>query len=622
VLHARLNLGILAHVDAGKTTLTERLLYDAGVIDAPGSVDRGTTQTDTLALERERGITIRSAVVSFPLHGVTVNLVDTPGHPDFIAEVERVLGVLDGAVLVVSAVEGVQAQTLVLMRALRRLRIPTLFFVNKTDRAGADVDRVLAQIRARLTGGAVATWSLDLAQLAEHDDALLASFVDGDEPPAAELAAALVEQTGRSLAYPVFHGSAITGAGVDRLARGIGELLPAADGDPAGSLSALVFKIERGSHGEKIALARLFGGTIRTRDRFGDDKVTAVEVFEQGGAVQKPAVEAGQVARLAGLHGVRVGDRLGSGEAGVMRPQFPPPTLEAVVEPADAADGARLRAALDQLAEQDPLIGVRQDEQLSVSIYGEVQKEVLEATLAREYGLAVELRETTPIYVERPAGVGEAVELLNAESNPFHAQIGLRVEPAPEDAGVEFRLQVPHDRVPLYVYKRRENFEEAMAEYVRDALRAGPHGWQVTDCVVTMVDCWYSLADGPPSRRGPMPTAGDFRGLTPLVLAQALARAGTVVCEPILRVRLEIPADSLGATMAAASRLGAALDLPEPREDRAALAGLVAAIRVADLQRQLPGLTRGEGVLDSSFAGYRAVSGEPPVRPKGSTGSR
>jgi len=139
VSRSSLNLGILAHVDAGKTTLTERLLYDAGVIAAPGSVDRGTTQTDTLALERERGITIKSAGVSFPIDEVTVNLIDTPGHPDFIAEVERVLDVLDGVVLVVSAVEGVQAQTLVLMRALQRLEIPTVFFVNKTDRAGADV---------------------------------------------------------------------------------------------------------------------------------------------------------------------------------------------------------------------------------------------------------------------------------------------------------------------------------------------------------------------------------------------------------------------------------------------------------------------------------------------------
>ena len=150
---ALLNLGILAHVDAGKTSLTERLLHDAGVIDEIGSVDAGSTQTDSLALERRRGITIKSAVVSFAVGGTTVNLIDTPGHPDFIAEVERVLGVLDGAVLVVSAVEGVQPQTRVLMRALRRMRLPTLIFVNKIDRGGADPDRVVRADRGQADPG-------------------------------------------------------------------------------------------------------------------------------------------------------------------------------------------------------------------------------------------------------------------------------------------------------------------------------------------------------------------------------------------------------------------------------------------------------------------------------------
>src|SRR5256885_5513063 len=151
-----LNLGILAHVDAGKTTLTERLLYAAGVIDEIGSVDDGSTQTDSLALERQRGITIKSAVVSFVIDDVTVNLIDTPGHPDFIAEVERVLNVLDGAVLVISAVEGVQVQTRVLMRTLQRLRIPTLIFVNKIDRGGAQDEAVLRDIAEKLTPAAIA----------------------------------------------------------------------------------------------------------------------------------------------------------------------------------------------------------------------------------------------------------------------------------------------------------------------------------------------------------------------------------------------------------------------------------------------------------------------------------
>src|SRR6266446_5888465 len=151
-----LNLGILAHVDAGKTTPTERLLYAAGVIDEIGSVDAGTTQTDSLTLERQRGITIKSAVVSFAIDDVTVNLIDTPGHPDFIAEVERALSVLDGAVLVISAVEGVQPQTRILMRALQRLRVPTMMFVNKIDRSGAGYERVLQEISERLTPAIIA----------------------------------------------------------------------------------------------------------------------------------------------------------------------------------------------------------------------------------------------------------------------------------------------------------------------------------------------------------------------------------------------------------------------------------------------------------------------------------
>ena len=610
MLHATLNLGILAHVDAGKTTLTERLLYDAGVIDAPGSVDRGTTQTDTLALERERGITIKSAVVSFPIDGVTVNLIDTPGHPDFIAEVERVLGVLDGVVLVVSAVEGVQAQTLVLMRALQRLRIPTLFFVNKTDRAGADVERVLGEVRARLGASPVPLWALDVEVLAEHDDRLLAAYLDGDE---LDPATTLADLTRRAVVQPVLHGSALTGEGVDSLRAAIVRYLPTSSGDPESALDAAVFKIDRGSKGERVAWVRLFDGTVHVRDGVGDAKVTQLEVFDHGGPVRRQAATAGEIAKVWGLHDARIGDRVGGADA-LVRQQFAPPTLEAAVEPADPGAGNSLRLALEQLAEQDPLIGLRQNgRELSVSIYGDVQKEVLEATLARDYGLEVTFLETRPICVERPIGVGEAAELLNAPTNPFNAQLGLRIEPAPDGSGFTFALGgITHDRIPLYAYKRRDEFEAAMAGYARHSLRVGLHGWEVIDCVVTLVDCWYSLADGPPSRRGPLSMPADFRGLTSHVLAHALAAAGTVVCEPILRIRADVPAASLGAVMAAARRLDATLEQPTAEGDVATLAGELPAVRLSSLQRQLPGLTRGEGVVESSFAGYRpAVSAVP-----------
>ena len=621
-----LNLGILAHVDAGKTTLTERLLYEAGVIDQLGSVDAGTTQTDSLALERQRGITIRSAVASFALGDVHVNLIDTPGHPDFIAEVERVLNVLDGAVLVLSGVEGVQPQTRILMRALQRLRIPTLLFVNKLDRRGADADRVLHDISERLTTAAVpsGTTGASLAEvLAERDDGIMKAYVEDEaHVPSHLLHESLAAQTRQALVHPVFFGSAVTGDGLDTLRTGITELLPAGSGDPDGPVSGSVFKIERGVNGEKVAYVRMFSGTIHVRERlrFGrglESKLTAIAVFEQGPAVQRPEVSAGAVAKLWGLTEVQVGDRIGELASAGADHHFAPPTLESVVSAERFDDRAQLRIALAQLAEQDPLIDVRQDDgrqELSVSLYGEVQKEVIQATLANEYGLDVTFHETTPIYIERPIRTGEAIELLHAETNPFLATIGLRIDPAADGFGIDFRLAVDPRTTPLYVYKTLDGFAERMDQYVRDALHDGLFGWDVSDCVVTMTRCTYSVPDGPPSRRGPLSTAADFRKLTPLVVRQALEQAGTVVCEPMAHVRVELPAGTIGAVTAALARLGAAVETPALRRQLATIEAVLSAAQAQELQRRLPGLTGGEGVLDSSFAGYRPVSGEQPAR--------
>jgi ribosomal protection tetracycline resistance protein len=602
-----LNLGILAHVDAGKTTLTERLLYAAGVIEEVGSVDKGTTRTDSLALEQERGITIKSAVVSFPIDGVTVNLIDTPGHPDFIAEVERVLSVLDGCVLVISAVEGVQPQTRILWRALQRLEVPTLFFVNKIDRAGADPEGVLDAIEQRLTPAVVPMGS---AGGLGTRTASFASFGPADD--------GLAEQARAGELHPVFFGSALTGAGVEDVRDGIARLLPAGASDGDGPLSARVFKIERDLDGHRIAYTRLFSGTVAVRDRFDAGKVTALHVFADGDAAQRDAAQAGEIAKLWGLAEIQVGDWLGEPRDGDEH-HFAPPTFESVVEAVDPAEGQRLRVALGQLAEQDPLIDVRQDDtrgEISVSLYGEVQREVIEATLADDYGLEVAFRETTTICIERPTGNGEAVEILNTPTNPFHADLGLRVEPAAPGAGVVMRVSSeidPRD-APLYVFKTFDAFAERMDEYVRLALREGLHGWQVTDCLVTLTQIGYSLADGPPSRRGPMPTARDLKRLVPLVLMQALEQGGSAVCEPVFRIAAEVPNEAIGPVLAALGRLGAGGATPLARGELAVLEASLPASRVQQLRRQLPGLTGGEGVLDSEFAGYEPVSGEPPSR--------
>jgi ribosomal protection tetracycline resistance protein len=642
-----LNLGILAHIDAGKTSLTERLLYAAGVIDEVGSVDAGSTLTDSLALEKQRGITIKSAVVSFTLGATTVNLIDTPGHPDFIAEVERVLGVLDGAVLVVSAVEGVQPQTRVLMRTLRRLRIPALVFVNKIDRGGADLDRTLGAIAARLTpdiapmvwavrqgtreAAAVPHTAADpgfTARLTElltgHDDGLLAAYV-ADESALSypRLRGALATQTGQALVHPVFAGSAVTGAGVDALMAGIAELLPASDGDPEGPPSGTVFKMERGPAGERIAYVRLDSGTVHTRERLpvhrdgalaGEGKVTAISVFDAGTDTRSPSAAAGRIARLWGLGDVRIGDTVGESTG---RPaaghHFSPPSLETVVRARRPADRGALHVALTQLAEQDPLINLRRDElrgEIAVSLYGEVQKEVIQATLADEFGVQVDFRETTTLHIERPVGTGAAVELNKKDGNPFLATVGLRIEPAPAGAGVEFRREVELGSLPYSFFK-------AVEETVTETLEQGLHGWPVTDCLVTMTHSGYSARQSHAHAvfdKSMSSTSGDFRNLTPLVLMDALREAGTMVLEPMHRFRLDLPADALGTVLPALARLGAAPRTPAVRGGSYELEGDIPAARVHDLEQQLPTLTRGEGALESAFDHYQPVRGCVPER--------
>jgi ribosomal protection tetracycline resistance protein len=626
-----LNLGILAHVDAGKTSLTERLLYAAGVIDEIGSVDDGNTQTDTLTLERQRGITIKSAVVSFVIDDVTVNLIDTPGHPDFIAEVERVLDVLDGAVLVVSAVEGVQAQTRALMRTLQRLRIPTLIFVNKIDRGGAQYERILQGVSGKLAlaivamgstrdlgtrsadftpfGRADAAFQARLAELlADHDDRVLAAYIDGGTTvPYRQLRDALAAQTRQALVHPVFFGSAITGAGVDRLIAGISELLPATEGDVDGPVSGTVFKVERGPAGEKVAYVRIFSGTVRTRDRlqFGRDseaKVTAIGVFERGSAVQRASIAAGQIGKLRGLGDIRIGDAIGKSRTTVERRHFAPPTLETAVVPCRGADKGALHAALAQLAEQDPLINLRQDDvrrEMYVSLYGEVQKEIIQETLANDFGIEVEFRETTTICIERPIGTGAAVETA---PNPFVATVGLRIEPAPVDSGVEFRLEIEFGSLPL-------SFHTAIEDAVMETLRQGLHGWRVVDCTVTMTHA-IRLRDFADS------AAADHRKLTPLVLMSALREAGTRVCEPMHRFQMEVPADTLGSILPVLARLHAVPQTPAMRGSSCTLEGEIPAARVHELQQRLLALARGEGVLETAFDHYRPVRGTIPTRPR------
>ncbi|MFB9234660.1 GTP-binding protein [Plantactinospora siamensis] len=704
------NIGILAHVDAGKTSLTERLLYDTGVIDRLGSVDAGTTITDTGDIERRRGITIRSAVAAFRLGDRQVNLIDTPGHSDFVAEVERALGVLDGAILVLSAVEGVQPHSRRLMRILRALRLPTLIFVNKIDRMGARTDGLVADVRRLLTPAAVplgtvrapgtaaavfqpyepsgalvvaptggtaavgtpiavatpgvagpaegtplgavpaaATRAVGAAPaavtpavgaelgavipavgtpafgtlveaLAEQDDELLAALVDELPIDPDRVRKALRAQTAAGLAHPLLFGSALSGAGVPELLDAVADLLPPAPPAEDG-LRARVFAVSR-EGGERVAYLRSYGGELRERARVpayhrgADGGVTAararptrVEVVGPGAASR--VLTAGLIARVSGLSRVRLGDQLGTAAgldgAGPLhgppgppgldgQTHFPAPTLESVVRPRDSAQVTALHAALLDLADADPFIRTRvaADGGSSVLLYGEVQREVLAATLAEAYGIEVEFAPATLLHVERPVGVGSAVEIIG---HGFFGTVGLRVEPG---SGVDYRLAVELGSLPL-------SFHKAIEDTVRAALEQGCHGWPVTDVTVTLTHSGYW---------SPISTAGHFRDVTPHVLMLALAQARTRVFEPCRRFEAEIPADRLGAVTSYLAGLEARLDGTTQVPAGWLLSGSLPARLEPEAQRRLPDLSSGEGLWSSVPDGDRPVVGVPPTRPR------
>ncbi len=634
---AIVNIGILAHVDAGKTSLTERILFETGVIRSVGSVDKGTTQTDTMELERARGITIQSAVVSFQLNQLKVNLIDTPGHGDFVAEVERSLRVLDGVVLVVSAVEGVQSQTRRLVQAVQAAKLPLLIFVNKIDRLGARGEPLLDDIRRKLrlrvvamnapTGlgdrtaevvandPASAGWRGSVIDtLAETSERVIEEFDrTGGALSDAFLIDELREQVASQMVVPAFFGSAITGVGVPELLDGVKAWLPEAKGDDDAPVAATVFKIARRASGEKIVYVRVFDGclavrqrvVVRRRDALGEiegneERITGIERYESGSAVQTDVAGPGEIVGLHGLRAARIADQIGGG-TGVtaIGATFSLPALESVVRPVDPGQITRLRTALEQLSEQDPLISLRQrnaEGEISLRLYGEVQKEVIQDTLAKEYGVDATFGLSQTICIERPIGTGACVEIIGEGENPFYGTVGFMVEPGPSGSGIHYQREL--GSLPLAFYR-------AIEETVHDTLAQGLYGWEVTDCIVTLTHAGFW---------SPVSTAGDFRKLTPLVLMEALRRAGTEVCEPIDELDLEIPEDTFGAVCGAVVNARATIRNVFRDGSSHRIICEIPTVELRAVEQQLPGLTGGDGGWVSNFAGYIVVTGELPVR--------
>jgi ribosomal protection tetracycline resistance protein len=630
-----INIGIVAHVDAGKTSLTERILYETHVIREIGRVDNGTTQTDSLELEKRRGITIKASVVSFFIDTLKVNLIDTPGHPDFLAEVERSLSVLDGAILLISAVEGTQAQTKILHRALQRLRIPTIIFVNKIDRGGAESDELIKRVRQKLTQHVVPLYQVEhigskdasitpndlrdtifrqacIEQLAHNDERFLAAYAGEEIITTEQIQRALMLQAREARLSPLFFGSALTGAGVKELLADLGNFIPSSTSLGDAPLSGLVFKLEKEATGEKVAYVRVLAGTLSvktpvtlTRRAISGEierytgKTQKLQLFCRGKTVQVARIEAGEFGKVCGLRDAKIGDVMGAWSERIRTLHFATPRLETRIEAVHPEQDQQLYHALMDLAEQDPLIFVLKDDvqqTITLRIFGEVQKEVIETTLKDQYGLEVRFAETGIVCMEKPGGTGEALEVLGVADNPFLATVGLRVEPGLPGSGVTYMS--PSGALPLPFYR-------AIEETVRATLAQGVYGWEVTDIMVTLTH----------TGRIPTTTAGDFRYLVPLVLMAALSQAGTAVYEPINRFELSAPAGALSTAIAKLSRLRGVCDQPVLLHgDTFLLTGTLPMKASEEFKRELPSFTEGEGDFLTEEAGFRQIEGKYPTR--------
>ncbi|KEK22175.1 tetracycline resistance ribosomal protection protein [Bacillus gaemokensis] len=638
-----INIGIVAHVDAGKTSLTERILYETNVIQEIGQVDKGSTQTDSLELERKRGITIKASVVSFFINNLKVNVIDTPGHADFIAEVERSFRVLDGAVLVISAVEGIQAQTKILMRTLQKLRIPTILFVNKIDRTGAQTTKVIQHIKETLSKQVLplctvkdegtkyacivqndlrfnaneALYDECIELLAPYNESLLESYVNGEILTETTLKEELLYQIQHSNVYPIFFGSAMTGIGINELLESISVMIPQNDcnNDVNTPLSGVVFKIEREPSGEKIAYIRIFSGCLHVR-KYVDiyrkqsnlkifshkEKIKKLHIFHNGSAIQSPTASTGEFCKVWGLSDIKIGDVIGEWSYKMKDIHFfAEPQLEAAIEALPKEKNHDLYQALMELSEEDPLIKVLKDDihhEIYIRLFGEVQKEVIETILKEKYDLVVSFSDTRIVCIEKPIGVGNAVEIMGEKNNPFYATIGFQIEPGAPKSGITYNLEVELGSLPLA-------FHKAIEDTVSQTLKQGLYGWEVTDIVVTLTHTGYA---------SPVTTAGDFRKLTPLVLMDALKQAGTTVYEPVNEFELTVPANSVSTVMYKLSAMHATFTEPVLHNDFFSLTGTLPMAKTENFKRILHSFTEGEGVFISRPCGYDKLDSNFPIR--------
>lgn len=610
-----MNLGIMAHVDAGKTTVTESILYHCGTTQQMGRVDHGNTVTDSMELEQKRGMTIRSSTVSFELNGMKINLIDTPGHMDFLAEVENSLRVLDGVILVISAREGVQSQTRRIFRQLRRMKLPVILFVNKIDRPGVEPEEVCRRIRETLTDRClimqealagkdcrVRSYGFDEEKLCEQilmrSETLMERYLENDRIRQEEYRGWLRFRIQKSSLYPVYFGAALKDVGVRELLDAV-SLWFSCGGRVRReeTTSAYVYKIEWDERHHKKAYLRVFSGSLRLREKERNCRLG--ELFTVGSLYclskgkEQPAVrvETDDIGILYDVECLRCGDFIGCSRPLKGDGNIAEPLLTVCIRPADPKKRSLLLSALQELMCENPSLALSIREgtgEIMLRLFGKLQIEILQNILEDKYHLEVLFNELSTVQKEKPAAPSSAGIREGDRGNPYYAGIVLQIEPLPPGSGIQYETRVSFGFI-------EKPFQNAVREGVEmGAAHVLEH--ELTDTRIVFTDADYDSVMGTPAA---------YRRLAPLVLKKALVKSGTRILKPYMRFDLTAPAACESEVLKALGRMKAEIAESVYAGSDIILSGGVEYEPARDFYAKLMSMTEGNGSFEMRLSEYR-----------------
>lgn len=629
----RLTIGILAHVDAGKTSITEGLLYTAGATRARGSVDKGSAITDGMAMEKSRGISIKTATVDFEWSNTHITIVDTPGHVDFSAEVDRALSVLDMVVLVVSAREGVQAHTLNLWESIRERQLPVLVFINKIDRAGADLERVFQDFQKDLNAQLFALNYGDNTQpsapevvpfaaiepflssaiveesfenLAGLDEDFLESYLEGATPDLESTYQKACAQVQAQKLVPVLFGSAKLELGIEPLLDAISSLFVA--NRPVQDMpSAKVFRVEYDPKVGRLAHVKSYGTALKTKDVIWSQNLKKTVKINQlfrrnlGSYDQVGTLSAGEIGMMTTSEVVLAGDVLGEAEFVDDFATISDAVLSVQAEATEDKDYQKLGEALEILNIEDPQLEFRwykAEREFHLKILGPIQTEVLKESLEVRFGIAANFLSPTVIYKETPAKAAEGF-VRYWMPKPCWAIMTFLIEPAPLGSGVSFASKVPTNDISV-------KYQNEVERAIPGSLRQGIKGWEVTDLNITLLEGSEHTVHSNP---------GDFLLATPMGIMRALELANTDLLEPMYAFQIKAHQDVLGPISSDLHQLNAQLDAPVFEDTLFTLSGRVAVARAMNYSIQFNATTSGKGRLKLTPDGYqKTATSEEKIR--------